>query len=106
MRIRRAIDAIEKGCCLELYYQQYSLIVEPHAVGLDASGRPFVLAVERYAGRAPVLGQWLFLPLDTTRKVAVSGYFSEAPRPGYRPDDPRFDRILSQLPELQPAAVA
>jgi hypothetical protein len=97
MRVARASEAIERGLCLELYYPDRSLIVEPHAVGFDAKGRAWLLAFERYGGADPTPGNWTFLPLDETRNVAVSGYFSQAPRPLYRRDDPRFDRVLRQL---------
>ena len=106
MGIEQAKDAIETGCCLELYFERYSMIVEPHAVGTDRFGRSLLLAFERCMDALPTLGQWLFLPLDKARMVEVSGYLSEAPRPGYRPDDSRFIQILSQLPEVERAQAA
>lgn len=97
MRVQRALEALDRGCCLEIYYDRYSVIVEPHTIGFDRAERPALLGVERRAQSEGPLGQWLFLHLDTARKIDISGYFSEAPRPGFRPDDPRFERILAQV---------
>jgi hypothetical protein len=97
MRVVRACEAIDKGCCLELYYDDHSLIVEVHAIGFDAEGRAWLVAFERFGGGDPGPGAWTFLPLDETKRVAISGYFSAAPRAGYCRDDPRFDRIVKQV---------
>ena len=97
MRVASACEAIDQACCLELYYVDHSLVVEAHAVGFDAEGRPRLLAFERDGGADPTPGRWVFLALDAAKRVGLSGYFSTAPRPGYRRDDPRFDRILKQV---------
>ena len=88
MRVQRALEALEKGCCLELYYDEGSHLVEVHAVGFDADDRPVVQAWD--SGSAD---RWSLCHLDRTRKVAVSGYFSEAPRPGFEVDS-RLVRVL------------
>jgi hypothetical protein len=93
----RACEALDRGCCLELYYPGRSALVEPHAVGLDAAGRAWLLGFERHGAADPGPGSWVFLPLDEAGKVDVSGYMSLAPRPGFRRDDPRFATILAQL---------
>lgn len=97
MRVTRACTALEKGCCLELHYDGWSRMAEVHAVGFDADDRSLILAwlTEAHNDRDPA--GWQLLYLDETRKVAVSGYFSEAPRPGYIPDD-RMVKILCALP--------
>ena len=97
MRAAKACDALDRGCCLELYYPGRTILVEPHAVGLDAQGRAWLLGFERYGAADPQSGGWVFLPLDETRKVDVSGYLSLAPRPGFRRDDHRFDSVIAQL---------
>jgi hypothetical protein len=96
-RVGRARAALEKGCSLELYYSGFSRLVEVHAVGLDAGGREAILAYETLGTGKGHKGEWLVLALEDARKVAVSGYFSEAPRPGYRRDDPRLKQIIAQL---------
>ena len=97
MRVARACEALECGCCLELYYPDRSTLVEPHAVGVDAQGRSWLLGFERYGAADLASGGWVFLPLDETCKVDVSGYMSNAPRRGFRRDDPRFDSVIAQL---------
>ncbi|MGZ8281762.1 MAG: hypothetical protein ACXWUN_02275 [Allosphingosinicella sp.] len=97
MRVEKACEAIAKGCCLELYYKGHSQVVEPHAAGYDLSGGPALLAWEAVDSAKGDRGAWLFVPLDDLREIDVSGYFSEAPRPGFVRDDPRFARILCQL---------
>ena len=97
MRLKRACEAIDQGCCLELYYPRHSLVVEPHAVGLDEKKRPLLLAWERCDSTDGHRGAWLFLRLDEAKEVLVSGYFSSAPRKGYTRDDPRFAQIVRQI---------
>lgn len=97
MRVARACEALDQARCLELYYEGRSLVVEVHAVGFDPSGRAWLLGFERHGGADMAAGSWTFRPFDETRSVALSGYFSLAPRQGYRRDDPRFDRVLKQL---------
>jgi hypothetical protein len=97
MRVAKACEALERGGCLELYYADKSVLVEPHAVGVDGQGRAWLLGYERYGAADAASGGWVFLSLDETRKVDVSGYLSNAPRPGFRRDDPRFDSIIAQL---------
>jgi hypothetical protein len=106
MRIGLAVEALERGCCLELYYERYAIVVEPHAVGFDRFGRPCLLAYERFTDGMPSFGQWLFLPLDKARWIDVSGYFSEGPRPAFVPDDLRFARIVAQLDPRHEATAA
>jgi hypothetical protein len=81
--VGRACDAVAKGCCLELYYVNHSVVVEAHIVGYDEMYRPAVLAWERSDSFTGHPGEWRFLHLDEMRKVAVSGYFSTAPRVGF-----------------------
>jgi hypothetical protein len=97
MRVARACEALDQGCCLELYYEGHSEVVEVHAVGFDSAGRAWLLGFERHGGADPTPGAWIFVPLDETKRVSLSGYFSAAPRPGFTRDDPRFERVLRQV---------
>jgi hypothetical protein len=98
MRVERACVALEEGRCLELYYVGSSRLVEVHAVGFDHDDRPVILA---WQPQRDVNGDgepgWKLLHLDETRKVSVSGYFTEAPRPGYASGDTRIRRLIAQL---------
>ena len=96
MRINVACEAIEKGCCLELDYGDYCVVVEPHAVGTDHNGRAAVLGWERTDSSNGHPGEWRFLDLDRPRSVSVSGYLSEAPRPDFRRDSARFAKLCCQ----------
>jgi hypothetical protein len=95
--VGRACDAIAKGCCLELYYDNDSVVVEAHTVGYDETDRPAVLAWERLNSSDGPPGEWRLSPLDEVRKVAVSGYFSNAPRAGFNRDDKRFRKVCCQV---------
>jgi hypothetical protein len=83
MTVVAACDALEAGRCLELRYRDELLCVEVHAVGYDAAGAPLLHCWQRvgYAGEG-----WRTLPLGEARVIDIAGYFSEAPRPGYRLD--------------------
>jgi hypothetical protein len=78
----QALDAIERGSCLEFYFGSNCLVVDPQIAGFDDSGRPVVLGVERASERAAPLARWLLLRLDGTIRVDVSGYLSDGRRPG------------------------
>jgi hypothetical protein len=97
MPVQSACAAIDKGCRLELYFARHSLVVEPHAVGYDADRRPALLGWACSDTVEGSSGRWVFLHLDTAREADISGYLSQAPRPGFVRDDPRFSRILRQV---------
>ncbi|MDT9600281.1 hypothetical protein [Sphingosinicella rhizophila] len=93
--------ALEKGCCLELYYDGWSRVVEVYAVGLDSEGREVIQAWQPQADiNGPGRPGWKLLYLDETRKVAVSGYFAEAPRPDYV-RDPAIVKVLREIAPLE-----
>ncbi len=91
-----ACEAIEKGCCLELDYDDHCVVVEPHTVGIDDLGRAAILGWVRTCSCSVCPGEWQVLRLDEPRSVLVSGYFSEAPRPDFRRHDEKFATICSQ----------
>ena len=95
--LRTACQALETSCCLEVYYDGRSIIGEVHAVGIDKSHKSAVLIFETFDTACDQSGDWQFLPLDEVRELDVSGYFSDAPRPGYRRSDKRFEKVLCEL---------
>lgn len=92
-----ACEAMERGRCREVYYDEHSVIGEVHVVGLNKAHKPAVLLFEKFDTAREHCGEWRFLPLDDAREIDVSGYFSDAPRPGYRRSDERFEMILCAL---------
>ena len=95
MRLELACQALQRGSCLELFYEEHNRCLEVHAVGLGFDDRPLVLGWEVRTGAEPE--HWVVLPLDEPTAVDVSGWWSEAPRPGFVRDDRRFARILCQI---------
>ena len=95
--LQRACEALKKGSCLELYYGSHSVIIEAHAVGFDHDHNPAVLGFERLEPFFEHSGEWRFLLLGEAKEVGVSGYFSEAPQPGFHRNDERFSRIICEV---------
>ena len=90
-------EALEMGCCLEIYYDGLCIIGEVHAAGWDKAHNPAVLLFEKSDSACEHVGEWRFVSLEAARGLDVSGYFSEAPRPDYQPSDRRFDRICCSV---------
>jgi hypothetical protein len=83
MPLRVACEALEKGVCLEVRYRHENLCLEVHDAGYGRDGEPLVHGWQRVG---PSGGGWRLVHLKEARNPSVSGYFSEAPRPGYRPN--------------------
>ena len=95
--LQTVFEALEKGCCLEIYYDGLCIIGEVHAAGWDDARDPAVLLFEKFDTACEHAGEWRFVSLKNARSIDVSGYFSEAPRPGYQRSDGRFDRICCSV---------
>jgi hypothetical protein len=94
--LRKACMALERGSCLELYYPDHvRRCIEVHAVGFDDQQRPAIFGWQ-VMGSVGEPG-WTLLPLADVREVDISGYWSEAPRPGYAQSDVRLSRVLCSL---------
>ena len=98
MHVEMALEAIEKGCCLEIHDGHEWLMLDPQAVGVDDADRPLLLGVERSDERCAPLAKWLVIRLDRARFIAVSGYFSDGARAGWEECTRPFDRILGSVP--------
>ena len=83
MPLRTACDALERGVCVDLRYRGEFLRVEVHAVGFDQDEKPLLYGWQRVG---PTGGGWRLIRLADADSVEDSGYFSEAPRPGYSLD--------------------
>lgn len=97
IRIKRAMFAIRNRNCLEIYYPDVTWTIEVHAVGESAAGMACVLGYAIPNAANPQPDTWQFIELHTAREVDVCGFFSEAPRPDYQPNDPRFAEIIRQI---------
>jgi hypothetical protein len=95
MNIEVALEALEKGCCLELYQGGHCMIVDPQAVGFDEKERPMLLGVERSSEQGAPLAQWLLLRLNAFSRVEVSGYLYEVRRSGWSIGKSEFARVLA-----------
>jgi hypothetical protein len=93
MPLGTACDALKRGVCLDLDYGGELLCVEVHAVGYNVPSQPLLYGWQRVGFTG---GEWRLLRLAEARHVEDSGYFSEAPRPGYRLDG-AISKILCQV---------
>ena len=93
MYIDVALEAFERGCCLEIWDKGQCVIVDPQVVGLDEAERPLVLGIDRLNERCAPLARWLLLRLDRASAVDVSGYMSDGPRTGWVAASGAFGRI-------------
>ena len=82
MPLKLACEALERGSCLEMEYRGESLLLEVHDAGYAADGEPLLHAWQRVGPKAR---GWRLVHLRDARSPSVSGYMSEAPRPGYCP---------------------
>lgn len=89
MPLKTACDALQRGVCLDLRYRGEILCVEVHAAGYDLDAEPLLHCWQR-VGFAR--GEWRLLRLAEAQYIEDTGYFSEAPRPGYR-----LDGVISKI---------
>lgn len=91
MVISTVCEAITRRMCLELQYDGFFRVVEPHICGDDAGGRPILLAWQvRTSQRTDDKSGWVMLQLDETTDITLIGERAYAPRIGYRRDNPDF----------------
>jgi hypothetical protein len=93
MSLALAIEAVERGSCLELFYGVHCIVVDPQIAGYDHQGHPILLCVARGDDELAPLAQWLILRLDEARLVDVCGYWSEGLRPGWELSAERFATV-------------
>ena len=95
MPLRLACDALKRGVCLDLRYRGEYLCVEVHAAGYNLDHEPLLYGWQRVG----ITGGGLRLVrLAEAHGIEDSGYFSEAPRPGYALDG-SISQILCQVRE-------
>jgi hypothetical protein len=98
MRAELACEAIQRGCCLELYHGGWTRTVEVHAVGY-ARNQELVMRVwqTRASRNAMEAAGWKLLRLEDIDRADICGTLSEAPRIGYNRDDEAMARIICRV---------
>jgi hypothetical protein len=93
-----ACDALEKGKRLELRYDGYTRVVEVHAVGRTKEDNLIMRVWQVRGGSHGGERQgWKIMRIEETFLAHMIDEKSEAPRPGYKPDDPIMQVIICQV---------
>ncbi len=104
MIIQVACEALRQGKVLELQYDGYSCSVEVHACGYTELGH--ALARAWLVGGGATSGErpgWRLVKLDEAASAQITDQPSQAPRKGFKPDDPAMTRIVCEVsPRLAP----
>ena len=93
-----AVEALEKGCVLELRYSGFSRWVEVHTAGTLTTNHPGMRVWQVRGGSVsnePV--GWKLMRLDEAFSAHVTDEPSAAPRPRYKRGDPAFSVIRAQI---------
>lgn len=98
MDVSRISAAISQRNRIEFTYDGFKRIVEPHTLGLDATGKE-VLCGYQVEGdsRSGVSEGWKFFAVDQMKQCVVRPEKFFSPRPAYRRDDGAFSQIIDQL---------
>jgi hypothetical protein len=97
MSVSSALDALQQQRCLELRYDGFTRLVEVHAVGVSTAGNDCMRVFQVEGGSVSGERQgWKMMTFDKTFAAIVSSVPSQAPRPGYAPDDRGMSTIYGQ----------
>ena len=95
---QQLIEAIANKRVLELRYDGYHRIVEPHTYGVSDQGH-YLLRCYQTAGGShsgkPV--DWKLLRTDEISSLHETGALFPAARHGYKRNDPAMQRIYAQI---------
>lgn len=93
-----ASQALREGKCLQISYDNWTRIVEVHAVGYSSDGNGLMRVWQVRGGSNSGETQgWKLLRLDETWNYGVTNESSQAPRRGYARGDKAMARIICQL---------
>lgn len=91
-------EAIRNHGCLELIYDGYRRVVEPHAYGVSKDGHELLRAYQVAGGSVshePV--GWKLLRVDEALGIQRNGETFSGSRPSYRRGDKAMEHIYCQL---------
>ncbi len=91
-----ACEALRQGRILTLRYGGFSRDIELHACGYTKHGHA-VIRGWQLNGQAGERAGWNLLWLDEASGGEISESASEAPRKGFKLDDPAMDRIVCEV---------
>jgi hypothetical protein len=86
-------DAIERRVCLELTYDGYGRVVEPHVLGSSADGSPLLRAWQVRGGHNGEALGWKLLDLREVVSAHATMEPAYMPRIGYRRPDPEIPKV-------------
>lgn len=96
--IALACETLRKGQCLALRYHGFARVVEVHVVGRTREGAE-IMRVWQVSGGSesgePV--GWKMMMLDAVSAPQVTTQRSQAPRPGYNPEDPVITDVVCKV---------
>jgi hypothetical protein len=95
---QQLVEAIGHLRVLELRYDGYSRIIEPHAYGVSDEGGYLLRCYQTAGGSqsgAPV--GWKLLRTDEIGSLYENGTVFQSARPGYKRNDSAMRRIYAQL---------
>jgi len=101
MSLRTACDVLHRGVCLDLRYRGEFVCVEVHAAGYGPDAEPLIYCWQRVGLTG---GGWRLINLIEAEAVDDSGYFSDAPRPGYQLDG-AISEIVCQVQDGKPVSL-
>jgi len=96
--INLAIEAIDYGHTLRVFYDGKPKTIEVHAVGLSIKDNAPVIRGFQIDGEASrPLPCWALLRVDKIEEATPDIFKSEAPRPGYAQGDKQMSKIIKEI---------
>ncbi len=97
MDIELACEALRSGRVLEANYEGHVRSLEVHVVGYhENEGIMRVWQIRGGSSSQQPTG-WKLMYLKKVRNAAISAEQSQAPRPGFKRNDPAMSRILCEV---------
>jgi hypothetical protein len=98
MQVLDACEALNAKLCVELTYSGRERVIEVHAVGYTRENKLILRAYQVRGGSSGGdAAGWKLFRLDEVSSAKITEEASEAPRDGYRRNDPAMIRIVCQV---------